>query len=693
MKVLLHGNEIRDLELSSGREYTFGRGSNCDVQLEEQSGISRTHFKLLEENNQWTVQVLAKFGDIHFGGSPVQSLTLEPGAVFKVGPFDFQYLEQRAEENAAHIDPESMPVKLESSVVAISGGVSGGFSGGQMRQAAGAEMPNNGSGGTGSGLQSEPELFDGNEDATQIFAALPEVPYVRIQNFGQQETTIRLQGRKWLAGREETCDLQLDDRKASRRQFELSSTPQGYFVRDLGSSNGTQLNGVQLGNDELKPIRSGDTLQVGNCIVHFEIRDPNFDKKLMIVPPEVRVGNPIVEQNPYVMINYPVPMSGGGAVVLNPRVDRNGQLMPIGPDGSIQRKNLAGDRRKKIRIWLAVAAGLFLVLGYFSMNSQPPPQKKAAKTNEAFNKLSPRDQENVKELFAVAYNLYMQQKLALSAEQLQKLHKLIPEGYENSLAMAQECAQQSELERQLRELEDQKRKQEEIRRTVEKTIADCDPLSKRAKTTDEITRCLEAALNLDPENPKIHEQIDRVQQRIDMARMADQQQRDYQGRVAKGKALYDKAFNLEVAGEFLDAIDAYKKHMNSSYPDPQNLKSLSAKQSLDIQKRMSARIDDAIKGAEAAYAVGNFREAIDDLKSAKKIDPKNAHAAELLGKYRRELDLKMREIYEDAVVSEGLGNVEGSNGAKFLWKKILDTDHPDGEYFKKSKNKMKAYGS
>ena len=68
----------------------------------------------------------------------------------------------------------------------------------------------------------------------------------------------------------------------------------------------------------------------------------------------------------------------------------------------------------------------------------------------------------------------------------------------------------------------------------------------------------------------------------------------------------------------------------------------------------------------------------------------NVHASELNGRYRREINLKMREIYEEAVINEGLGAVDN---AKDRWRKILESDHPDGEYYKKARNKLKSYGN
>lgn len=658
LKLFQHGNEIQELLLESGREYTFGRGDDCDIQLEAQQGISRVHFKVIEENGQWFAQVVSRFGDIQHVGQPVQNLPLEVGTVFKLAGYDFHFLEI---EKIEAVTSSTLPATID-----------------QEAAVAGSDV-----------VPSAPE-FEGNDEATCVANVSLEAPFLRVLHPGGEEESIELKGRRWIAGREEGTDVVLNDRKASRRQFEISSTPQGYFIRDMGSSNGTLLNGIALPSDEIKVIKSGDVIQVGRIIIHFEVRDPNFMKRLMVVAPHAIDDQPIVVESQYEMINYPVISGPGGAI----RVDQSplgGQLMERIESIPIPfTENLDDDKKKKIRFVILALAALIPLMFIMTFMSDPTPSQTQSKTNVAFDKLTPQQQKQVKELYVLALNLYMQQKLALASAQLQSLHQIIPEGYESSLAMAAECEKQADLERTLRELEEDRRRREEIRRTVEKTIRDCEPVSRRTLNMDELNGCLRIALELDPENSMVRELMSRVQQRIEQKRLSDIERREYSGRVAKGRALFQRAQALEMEAEYLDALDAYRKHAESSFPDPERLKQISQRQIIALSKRMNARVSEALRGAEAAYAVGKYREAIDNINKAKKLDPKNTDAAELNAKYRREINTKMREIYEEAIISEGLGDVDGAKGK---WKKILETDHPDGEYYKKARSKMRTYGN
>ena len=666
LKVFQHGNEVRELLIESGREYTFGRGENCDVQLEKHQGISRVHFKIYEENGQWMAQVMSKFGDIQHSGQPVQTLTLDVGTVFQLPGYSFQFLEIAREQVSAS---STLPATIDPAR-ADEGAFGGAIASG------GEAMP--------------PPGFAGNDEATRVANAAPEAPFLRIIYPDAGEEIIKLDGRRWTAGREEGVDVLLNDRKASRRQFELSSTPQGYFVRDLGSSNGTLLNGVVLASDELKAIRSGDVIQVGRVVIHFEVRDPDFTKRLMVVAPHAMSDHPIVVESPYEMINYPVVSGPGGAV----RVDQaglSGQLMARIDHIPVPfAERLDEEKKRKVRFWILAAAVLIPLVGIMMLFGDDKPSKPQPKANMAFEKLSPKQQQQVKETYVLALNLYMQSKLALAGGQLQSLHQILPEGYENSIAMAAECEKQADIERTLREIEDQRRRQEEIRRTVEKTIRDCEPISQKSSQIDEINRCLRAALDLDPENSMVKELIGRVQRRIEQKRLSEIEKREFAARAAKGKALFQRAQALELESEFLDALEAYRKHAASPYPDPEDLKEISQRQIISLTKKMGSRVEESLKAAEAAFALGKFREALDNVMRAKRYDPTNQRAAEMNAKFRRDINMKMREIYEEAIISEGLGSVPD---AKARWQKIIDTDHPEGEYYKKARNKLRSYGN
>jgi HD-GYP domain-containing protein (c-di-GMP phosphodiesterase class II)/pSer/pThr/pTyr-binding forkhead associated (FHA) protein len=67
-------------------------------------------------------------------------------------------------------------------------------------------------------------------------------------------------------GRLPSCDVVLDDASISRRHAEVLHTDAGWIVRDLGSTNGTLLNGVRIGRVAQR-LHQGDLLQPGKVLL------------------------------------------------------------------------------------------------------------------------------------------------------------------------------------------------------------------------------------------------------------------------------------------------------------------------------------------------------------------------------------------------------------------------------------------
>jgi hypothetical protein len=68
----------------------------------------------------------------------------------------------------------------------------------------------------------------------------------------------------WTIGRSDRCRLVIDARTVSRAHAELRRTPAGLEIRDLGSTNGTRVNGWRV---ERALVRPGDELRLGDVRV------------------------------------------------------------------------------------------------------------------------------------------------------------------------------------------------------------------------------------------------------------------------------------------------------------------------------------------------------------------------------------------------------------------------------------------
>jgi hypothetical protein len=74
----------------------------------------------------------------------------------------------------------------------------------------------------------------------------------------------RVRGERFVIGRYSECDLYIPDGRLSREHVEIERIGYNFIVADLGSSNGTTLNGTKLSGRV--PLNNGDRLNLGGGV-------------------------------------------------------------------------------------------------------------------------------------------------------------------------------------------------------------------------------------------------------------------------------------------------------------------------------------------------------------------------------------------------------------------------------------------
>jgi pSer/pThr/pTyr-binding forkhead associated (FHA) protein len=81
--------------------------------------------------------------------------------------------------------------------------------------------------------------------------------------------THALEGGKVVLGRSKDSDIQVEDANVSRRHAELRREGPAWWLVDLGSTNGTELNGRRVQRSKLN---DGDTITLGATDLVFDKR-------------------------------------------------------------------------------------------------------------------------------------------------------------------------------------------------------------------------------------------------------------------------------------------------------------------------------------------------------------------------------------------------------------------------------------
>lgn len=74
-----------------------------------------------------------------------------------------------------------------------------------------------------------------------------------------------------VVGRHPDCEIVLDHRDVSRTHARITATTRGHTIEDLGSTNGTAVNGERVvPGPEGRPLSHGDRIEIGPLIVRYE---------------------------------------------------------------------------------------------------------------------------------------------------------------------------------------------------------------------------------------------------------------------------------------------------------------------------------------------------------------------------------------------------------------------------------------
>ena len=116
---------------------------------------------------------------------------------------------------------------------------------------------------------------------------------LKVMRGSDQGATYVVTGGKATIGRGEDNDIVLSDLKSSRNHAEISFTPQGWTVRDLGSANGILHNGKATRTANLS---AKDTISIGETVLEFLTAEQGT---MMLVAPPREAEQALAEQSAY----------------------------------------------------------------------------------------------------------------------------------------------------------------------------------------------------------------------------------------------------------------------------------------------------------------------------------------------------------------------------------------------------------
>lgn len=193
----------------------------------------------------------------------------------------------------------------------------------------------------------------------------------------------------------------------------------------------------------------------------------------------------------------------------------------------------------------------------------------------------------------------------------------------------------------------------------------------------------------DPGNPRLIQMIEKVEMASAVRKSREDQNRAYQEQLARSRNQFDNALNLLKTGQYLAAKSAFNDYIASPLPDPGGLKNRAKREIASIDDGVKKKVRQHLNELNANLEKEQFKKAILSGREALKIDPNDGEVKTALEKVIKKQKTVLKSFYEESILEESIGEVDV---AKNIWKKILDLDVEDGEYYNKVKKKLKLYG-
>lgn len=122
------------------------------------------------------------------------------------------------------------------------------------------------------GLREQSAVDDDDLEATavNITPIRPPVARLIVKLTGNDVKEMIMRQSRILIGRNNLCDIRIDSKIVSRHHALISYSGNGATIIDLGSTNGTTVDGIAIKEHQLEP---GETIVVGDCRIEYILDD------------------------------------------------------------------------------------------------------------------------------------------------------------------------------------------------------------------------------------------------------------------------------------------------------------------------------------------------------------------------------------------------------------------------------------
>ena len=268
----------------------------------------------------------------------------------------------------------------------------------------------------------------------------------------------------------------------------------------------------------------------------------------------------------------------------------------------------------------------------------------------------------IKQSFQLAQSYYESDNSELCRTELSKIREIMPDYKKSYWAkdidnLDQSAEQKIFLITKQKEFEAKEKMLAEQEAKIQEIAADCKKKMTPQTTRDEFESCISPTVTLNPNHPLL-ESLRAEFSQLEMQRMQySQQKKEFQDQADRLQRLFNQAEKVDKNENMTEAIEAYRKVINSKLADPKALKSKAQRTLFSLKSQVGTKTASLIAEADKLAQAKSYKQAILNLRAARKVNPLSDELNEKIDSYIRELKKEMKTLWDEAIIEESLVKV------------------------------------
>lgn len=720
LEVFQHGRLLQEVSLQDS-ELWVGRDDSCKIKLDDRA-ISRKHALIRSSaKGDLEFEKVSEFGWVKLNGQNSTQSKLKDGDRLEFGSFEIRISSDApvVTKSVAAAVPVSAPaMELDIAAPAAEIVMNDPVESAPLAEEAGIQLDSQESAPVEQfSVENATPAFDmhaepaaavnefeevSSDGATKIFT-VPET-VKPILNFGRGNQ-YEISDPEVAIGRSQQCHVVLEDRRSSRKHSLILKKDGKYFIKDLGSANGTLINGDRVDEQEL---HSGDEIQIGDTKFSFEMVQSDYEVKkqqfISVPQPEIQMAPADLMPASH-SLNHDGPMQsafGGDAFA-------GAAPEPVAPSFEApkeEKKTIIGkmlDRyrtmttKQQIIYGVLVLAGLWLLLEEepeeqkVKLNTGAPKKAAVQKKDEkkpgsgatTFEMLTPEQKRNIDAQYQLAFDLYKNREYDKCILELEKIFSLIQD-YKNAREIA---AFAREGKRKLEAQEDERKRKEQERQMqlkLQSLVEQGGHLMDQKKYKEAEALFPEIEL-LQPENIAVSEwrkQIIAETEKIERDREAKRMQEELN---KQSWTDFQEAMKLEKEKKYYAALDRFDEIVERKIDDQKLIQSLKD-ETAKVENMIASERDPFLAQGKQLEQEGKLSEAYRAYQKALEVDPMDEVAPEGMKRIKGTLTDRAKHIYTEGVFAESFGDFET---AEKKYREVLDVVPKEDDYYDKADSRLR----